>query len=91
VAGGGLDPRQQVVQREPQRAEHRINVAAALIRAGRDAEAAEHLETATELDADVDVYRQLAEVYARLGRVAESAAAREKYQRLLRERRRAGK
>jgi uncharacterized protein HemY len=53
--------------------------------------AAEHLETATRLDADVDVYRQLAEVYARLGRVAESAAARETYQRLLRERRRAGK
>jgi len=86
-----VDAWKQVVQREPQRAEHRISLAAALIRAGRAAEAVEHLETATRLDADVDVYRQLAELYARLGRVAESAAARENYQRVLRERRRAGK
>jgi Flp pilus assembly protein TadD len=81
----------QVVEREPQRPEHRTALAAALIRAGRAAEAVQHLEAATRLDGDIDVYRQLAELYATLGRVAESAAARETFQHLLRERRRAGK
>jgi hypothetical protein len=47
----------------------------------------EHLQAAAGFDANADVYRQLAEIYATLGRAADSAAARQTYQRLLREQR----
>ena len=47
----------------------------------------EQLQAAAALDPDADVYRQLAEIYATLGRAAESDAARNLYQRLIRERR----
>jgi Flp pilus assembly protein TadD len=79
---------QTVVEREPDRAEDRVSLAAALLRAGRPALAVTQLETAARLHADPDVYRQLADVYATLGRTGESAAARQTYQRLLREQRR---
>ena len=80
---------QQVVEREPKRPDHRIALAVALIKAGRSAAAVEHLEAAASLGADIDVYRQLAEVYETLGRASESATARQKYLQLVRERRRA--
>ena len=79
----------QVVDREPKRRDDRISLADALLRANRGSEALEHLEIAAKLDADPDVYRRLADVYTTLGRTAESAAARQTYQRLLRERRHA--
>jgi len=77
-----------VVERVPDRAEDRLALAAALLRAGRAALAVEQLESAAKLHPDPDVYRQLADVYATLGRASESAAARQTYQRLLREQRR---
>jgi tetratricopeptide (TPR) repeat protein len=80
---------QQIVEREPKRAEHRVALARALLAAGRPSEALEHLQAAAGLDATADVYRQLAEVYATLGRSGDSTAARQTYQRLLREQRRA--
>ncbi len=79
---------QQVVEREPKRPDHRIALGVALIKAGRSAAAVEHLEAAATLGAEIDVYRQLAEVYETLGRASESATARQKYLQLLRERRR---
>ena len=77
-----------VVERMPDRADDRLALASALIRAGRSSLAIEQLETAARLHPDPDVYRQLADVYATLGRTGESAAARQTYQRLLREQRR---
>jgi tetratricopeptide (TPR) repeat protein len=75
---------QQVVDREPGRREDRLALAEALLAANRPAAAVEHLEAAARLDADADVYRRLAEVYATLGRAAESAAARRTSERLTR-------
>src|SRR5262249_25664755 len=79
---------QTVVEREPDRADDRVALAAALLRAGRPALAVTQLETAARLHADPDVYRQLADVYATLGRTGDSDTARQTYQRLLREQRR---
>ena len=83
---------QKVVDAEPGNGADRVALANALVRAGRPGAivtAVEHLETATRLDSsDIETYRQLAELYAKLGRNADSAAARQMYQRLLREQRR---
>jgi tetratricopeptide (TPR) repeat protein len=79
---------QEIVERDPKRAEDRVALARALLAAGRPAAAVQHLQAAADLDASADVYRQLAEIYATLGRAADSAAARQTYQRLLREQRR---
>jgi tetratricopeptide (TPR) repeat protein len=80
---------QTIVEREPKRPEHRIALAGALSRAGRPELAVGHLETAASFDnGDKEVYRQLAELYATLGRRSESATARQTYQRLLQEQRR---
>ena len=79
---------QTVVERMPDRAEDRVALAAALLRSGRPSLAAAQLETAARLHADPDVYRQLADVYATLGRASDSTAARQTYQRLLRAQRR---
>ena len=72
----------------PDHAEDRLALASALIRAGRASMAIEQLESAAKLHPDPDVYRQLADAYATLGRANESATARAMSQRLLREQRR---
>jgi predicted Zn-dependent protease len=72
----------------PDHAEDRLALASALIKAGRPSLAIEQLESAARLHPDPDVYRQLADVYATLGRVSESTAARQTSQRLVREQRR---
>jgi tetratricopeptide (TPR) repeat protein len=80
---------QTIVEREPKRPEHRTALAGALSRAGRPELAVGQLETAASFDnGDKEVYRQLAELYATLGRGSESATARQTYQRLLQEQRR---
>jgi tetratricopeptide (TPR) repeat protein len=80
---------QQIVEREPRRAEHRVAFARALLAAGRPPAAiVEELQAAASLDADDKVYRELAEIYSTLGKATESAAARQMSTRLLRERRR---
>jgi tetratricopeptide (TPR) repeat protein len=77
-----------VVERVPDHAEDRLALASALIKAGRPSLAIEQLESAARLHPDPDVYRQLADVYATLGRVSESTTARQTSQRLVREQRR---
>jgi tetratricopeptide (TPR) repeat protein len=77
-----------VVERVPDRAEDRLALASALIKAGRPSLAIEQLESAARLHPDPDVYRQLADVYTTLGRASESTTARQTSQRLLREQRR---
>jgi tetratricopeptide (TPR) repeat protein len=80
---------QKVVEREPNRGEHRIALAGALIRAGRPDAAVGHLEAAARIDkTDKEVFRQLAALYATLGRSSESATARQAYQQLLQQQRR---
>jgi tetratricopeptide (TPR) repeat protein len=75
---------QQIVAHEPKRADYHVELARVLVRAGRPAAAVEQLQAAAALDADANVYRQMAEIYATLGRTRESAAARDAYKRLLR-------
>ena len=78
----------KVVQLDPKNRDDRIALADALLRVNRPMDAVEHLEAAARLNADADIYRRLADLYATLGRKPESAAARQTSQRLLREQRR---
>jgi predicted Zn-dependent protease len=68
-----------------------LQVADALIKAGRLEEAAAVLQAAIALNAPPETHRRLAEVYAALGRTAESARERQTYtERRLEELRRRG-
>jgi tetratricopeptide (TPR) repeat protein len=80
---------QKVVDGEPKSVSDRLALANALLRAGRPEAALGQLEAASRLDGSAwETYRQLAEVYSKLGRAADSASARQTYQRLLQEHRR---
>jgi tetratricopeptide (TPR) repeat protein len=80
---------QKVVDREPKSVSDRVALANALVRADRLEAAVEQLEAASRLDdSDRETYRQLAELYSKLGRASDSAKARQTYQRLLQEHRR---
>jgi predicted Zn-dependent protease len=80
---------QKVVDMEPKRVSDRVALANALVRAGHPETAVGQLEAASHLDdSDRETYRQLADLYSKLGRVSDSATARQTYQRLLREHRR---
>ena len=79
---------QEVVDREPKRPEDRVALARALLAADKRAAAVEQLQAAAALDANAEVYRELADIYAKVGRTTESAAARQMYKRLVQERRR---
>jgi predicted Zn-dependent protease len=65
-----------LITREPNDPAHRLALAGALVTAGRLTQALPHLEKAAALGAGPDVYRQLADVYAKLGRAGDSARAR---------------
>jgi len=69
----------QAIQREPGRSSNHLQLAAALVSAGRNEMAIEQYEIAIRLGADPLVYRQLADVYASLGRRDEAARARALY------------
>ena len=56
-----------------------LQVADALIKAGRFEEAAAVLQAAIPLNSPVETHRRLAEVYAALGRTEESARERQTY------------
>ena len=71
--------RQQVVAAEPDVPVNYIALADTLIRLHEFPEAAKQLERAAALGAPPDVYRQLAEIYQRIGLSTESAAALRKY------------
>jgi tetratricopeptide (TPR) repeat protein len=80
---------QKVVDAEPKSVSDRVALANALVRAGRAENAVGQLEAASRLDdSDRETYRQLAELYSKLGRASDSARARQTYQRLLQEHRR---
>ncbi|HKF66221.1 MAG TPA: tetratricopeptide repeat protein [Vicinamibacterales bacterium] len=80
---------QKVVDGEPKSVSDRVALANALVQAGRPEAAVEQLEAASRLDdSDRETYRQLAELYSKLGRASDSARARQTYQRLLQENRR---
>jgi tetratricopeptide (TPR) repeat protein len=80
---------QKVVDAEPKSVSDRVALANALVRAGRQEAAVGELEAASRLDdSDRETYRQLAELYSKLGRSSDSAIARQTYQRLLQEHRR---
>jgi tetratricopeptide (TPR) repeat protein len=70
----------QLVEREPQEPAHRLNLASALVNAGRIDDAIEQYETAAALGTP-DAYRQLSALYARVGRVEDSARAGALYER----------
>jgi len=79
---------QKAVEREPMRPEHRIALAGALVRAGRPDQAVSHLQAAVTLDdGNAEVFRQLAALYATLGRTSDSAKALQTYRQLLQEQR----
>jgi tetratricopeptide (TPR) repeat protein len=56
-----------------------LGLADALVKAGRLEEAAARLQSSTSLSARADIHRRLAEVYAALGRTADSARERQTY------------
>jgi tetratricopeptide (TPR) repeat protein len=76
----------RIIEKEPRSAAAHVALGAALIRAGRAADAVDRLQTAAGLGADGDVYRHLADAYARTGNKDLSARAREVYVRIRRER-----
>jgi tetratricopeptide (TPR) repeat protein len=73
----------QILELEPNVGAHHAALGAVLVKANRLDAAAASYERAAMLGAGPDVYRQLASIYGRLGRQAESTAAREKYERAL--------
>jgi Flp pilus assembly protein TadD len=76
---------EKLVDRMPEQAEFRLALADALTRSGHVEDAVQHLERAAALGSGPDVYRRLAEVYARLGRREASERASQTYEQRLRE------
>jgi tetratricopeptide (TPR) repeat protein len=72
---------QQLIKLEPDVAAHHAALGALLAGARQPGAALPHLERAAALGAAPDVYRNLAAVYAALGRADDSAAARIRYER----------
>jgi tetratricopeptide (TPR) repeat protein len=87
VSEGALDRAEalwkQIIELEPSVAADHMALGAVLVRANRLEMAAASYERAATLGGGPDVYRQLASIYARLGRQADSAAARDKFERSL--------
>ena len=74
---------QQAIDREPGRPSNHLGLAAALAGAGRIDAAIAHYEKAVALGADPVVYRRLAELYAKEGRIDDAARAGAMYERAL--------
>jgi tetratricopeptide (TPR) repeat protein len=71
-----------VIALEPDVAQHYLDAADALVRAGQLEEGLRYLIRAAELDGVAEVHLRIADVLARLGRADESARARQMYERL---------
>ena len=67
---------------EPDVAQNYLNLAEALVGAGLLAESLQYFVKTAEMDGVAEVHLRLAAVLGRLGRVKESALARETYERL---------
>lgn len=72
----------KVIALEPDEAQNYLDMAEALVKAGALTESLQYFVKTAELDGVAEVHLRLAEVLARLGRVRESALARETYERL---------
>jgi tetratricopeptide (TPR) repeat protein len=77
-----VENRQQVIALEPGVAQNYLDLAEALVKAGRLAESLQYFVKTAEMDGVAEVHLRLADVLARLGRARESALARETYERL---------
>jgi tetratricopeptide (TPR) repeat protein len=77
-----VENRQKVIALEPGVAQNYLDLAEALVKAGRLAESLQYFVKTAEMDGVAEVHRRLADVLARLGRARESALARETYERL---------
>jgi predicted Zn-dependent protease len=71
-----------VVKQQPGVARNYVDLADALIQGGQLEASIEYLVKAAELDGVAEVHRRLADVLAQLGRIRESALARQTYERL---------
>ena len=76
---GAIDLWDQIIQLRPGSASSHVRLAEACVAAGRLEEAARAYQTAISLGAGVDVRRRLAEVYAALGHMDDSARERAIY------------
>jgi tetratricopeptide (TPR) repeat protein len=76
---------QQVVDQEPGLSSNHLGLAAAVESAGRIDAAIAHYEKALTLGADPAVYRRLAELYPKVGRIEDGARARAMFERALQE------
>ena len=72
----------RVIALEPDRAQNYLALAEALVKAGALEESLQFFVKTADLDGVAEVHLRLAEVLARLGRVRESALARETYEKL---------
>ena len=72
----------KVIALEPNTAQHYLDLADTLVRAGQLMESVEYYAKAADLDGVAEVHLKLAGVLSRLGRTRESALARQTYERL---------
>ena len=72
----------KVIALEPDRAQNYLELAEALVKAGALGESLQYFVKTADLEGVAEVHLRLAEVLARLGRVRESALARETYEKL---------
>jgi tetratricopeptide (TPR) repeat protein len=82
-ATGAVALWQRVVAEQPNLLANHTELAAALVAADRSAEAVRHYEKAVALGGGPHVHKQLAALYAALGRTVESDRARMQYERAL--------
>lgn len=77
-----VETRTKVIALEPGVAQHYLDLAEALVTAGRLEESLQYFVKTAEMDGVADVHLRLANVLARLGRARESGLARDTYERL---------
>ena len=77
-----IESLQKVISLEPDVAQNYLDLAEALVKAGRLADSLQYFVKTAEIEGIADVHFRLAEVLARLGRTRESGLARETYERL---------
>ena len=77
-----VDIWKKVIALEPDVAQHYLDLAEALVKAGALEESLQYFVKTADLDGVAEVHLRLADVLARLGRTRESGLARETYERL---------
>ena len=77
-----VDIWKKVIALEPDVAQHYLDLAEALVKAGALEESLQYFVKTADLDGVAEVHLRLADVLARLGRARESGLARETYERL---------